>query len=50
MISSQKMTLKAAIHLSMLITSYPDEVCSIQPPQGVMRLLAALGRLLQYHV
>jgi mannose-6-phosphate isomerase-like protein (cupin superfamily) len=45
---SQKMTPKAILHLSMLITSYPDEIRSVKPPQAIMRLLASLGRLIGY--
>ena len=49
-IKSQKMTLKALLHLSMLMTSYPDEIRSVQPPQAIVRGLAAIGRMLGYRI
>ena len=49
-IKSQKMTLKALLHLSMLMTSYPDEIRSVQPPQTIVRGLAAIGRVLGYRI
>ena len=49
-VKSQKMTLKALLHLSMLMTSYPDEIRSVQPPQTIVRGLAAIGRMLGYRI
>jgi len=45
-----KMTLKALLHLSMLMTSQPGEIRSVQPPYAVMRVFASVGRLLGYQV
>lgn len=44
------MTFKALLHLSMLMASYPDENRSVQPPQAIVRGLAAIGRVLGYRV
>ena len=49
-VKSQKMTLKALVHLSMLMTSYPDEIRSVRPPQAIVRGLAAIGRVLGYRI
>jgi quercetin dioxygenase-like cupin family protein len=49
-IKSQKMTPKALLHLSMLMASYPDEIRSVQPPQMMVRGLAAIGRMLGYRI
>jgi hypothetical protein len=47
-VRSQKMTPRALIHLSMIMASHPDEIRPIRPPAFVVRMLAALGRLLGY--
>lgn len=49
-IESEKMDLKGILHLSMLMTTYPDEIRSVKPPYPVMRVLAFIGRLLGYQV
>lgn len=49
-LESDKMTFKALLHLSVLMTSYPDEIRSVQPPYHAMRVFAWLGRLLGYQV
>ena len=49
-VKSQKMTFRALLHLSMLMTSYPDEIRSVQPPQTIVRGLAAIGRVLGYRI
>jgi len=49
-IRSQRMTLTAIIHLSMLMSMYPEEIQSVNPPGIVVRTLAALGRVLGYRV
>jgi mannose-6-phosphate isomerase-like protein (cupin superfamily) len=49
-VKSDKMTLKALLHLSILMTSYPGEIRSVQPPYAVMRVFASVGRLLGYQV
>ena len=47
-ISSARMTPKAILHLSILMTSYPGEIRPIRPPLAIMRVLATVGRLLGY--
>jgi mannose-6-phosphate isomerase-like protein (cupin superfamily) len=47
-VDSDKISFKALLHLSILITSYPNEIHPIKPPAAVMRLLAAIGRMLGY--
>ena len=47
-VDSERLSFKALLHLSILITSYPNEVFSIKPPAAIMRLLAAMGRMLGY--
>lgn len=49
-IKSDKMTFKAMLHLSMLMTNYPDEIRSVKPPYPAMRVFASMGRLLGYQV
>jgi hypothetical protein len=38
------------LHLSILMASYPDEIRSVQPPQTIVRGLAAIGRALGYRI
>jgi quercetin dioxygenase-like cupin family protein len=45
-----RMSLKAVLYLSMLMTSFQDEIRSVKPPQAVMRILAFLARSLGYRV
>lgn len=45
-----RMTLKAVLYLALLMTSYKEEIVSVKPPQGVMRILASLARALGYKV
>ena len=45
-----RMTLKAVLYLSMLMTSFEDEIRSVKPPHAVMRILARVARLLGYRV
>ena len=49
-VTSRKMTFKALLHLSMLMTSYPDEIRSVKPRAGIVRALAATGRMLGYRI
>lgn len=49
-VNSDKMTIKAMIHLSMLMTSYPAEIRSVKPPYPVMRVFSLIGQLLGYRV
>ena len=43
-------TPKAILHLSVLMTSFPDEIRAVSPPHAVMRVLALLGKALGYRV
>lgn len=45
-----RMTLKAVLYLAMLMTSYQEEIKSVKPPHGMMRLLAFVAKLLGYRV
>ena len=49
-IQDGRMSLKAILYVSILMTSYEDEIRSVNPPQAVMRVFAAVGRLLGYRV
>ena len=45
-----RMTPKAILHLSVLMTSFKDEIRSVSPPHPVMRVFALVGKLLGYRV
>lgn len=47
-VSSGGMTLRALMHLSILMTSYSAEIRPVRPPVAVMRAFAAVGRVLGY--
>jgi mannose-6-phosphate isomerase-like protein (cupin superfamily) len=47
---SNKMTLRAILYLSILYTSYPDEIQSVRPPNAIMQVFGFIGRLLAYEV
>jgi quercetin dioxygenase-like cupin family protein len=49
-VSHGRMTPKAILYLSVLMTSFEDEIRSVNPPQAVMRILASVARLLGYRV
>jgi mannose-6-phosphate isomerase-like protein (cupin superfamily) len=49
-ISSARMTPKAILYLAVLMTSYEDEIRSVQPPHPVIRVLGAVGRLLGFRI
>lgn len=49
-LSAQRVTFKAILHLAVLMTSYREEIISVRPPDAVMRLLGRGGRLLGYEV
>lgn len=49
-IQGGRITPKAVLHLSVLMTSFKDEIQSVSPPHGVMRAFALVGRLLGYRV
>ena len=45
-----KITPKVILYLSVLMTSFKDEIRSVSPPYTVTRIFALLGRLLGYRV
>lgn len=45
-----RITPKAILYLSVLMTSFKDEIRSVSPPYTVTRIFALLGRLLGYRV
>lgn len=47
-VSSERMTPKAMLYLAVVMTSHEEEIRSVKPPHAVMRVLAAVGRLLGY--
>jgi quercetin dioxygenase-like cupin family protein len=47
-ISSQRMTARAILHLSVLMISFKDEIRSVSPPYSAMKVIASVGRLLGY--
>ena len=47
-VSEGRMTPKALLYLAIVMTSHEDEIRSVKPPHLVMRVLAAIGRLLGY--
>ena len=49
-IRNGRITPKAILYLSILMTSFKDEIRSVSPPHAVMRAFALLGRLLGYRV
>lgn len=50
--STQRMqpTFKAILYVSVVYTSYPDEIQSVRPPYGLMQVFEFMGRLLGYKV
>lgn len=49
-ISAQRITPKAILHLAMLMTSHEDEIISVKPPHRLMRIFARIGRWLGYRI
>jgi mannose-6-phosphate isomerase-like protein (cupin superfamily) len=45
-----RMSLKALLYLSMVMTSFKDEIRSVEPPHAIMSILALLARSLGYRV
>ncbi len=43
-------TFKAILYVSVVYTSYKDEIQSVRPPYAVMQVLGFVGRLLGYRV
>lgn len=39
---------RSAIYAAMLLGEYPDHIRSIKPPNGVMRMLAVVGKALRF--
>jgi quercetin dioxygenase-like cupin family protein len=49
-ISARGITLKAIVHLAMLMTSHEEEIISVKPPHLLMRIFARIGRSVGYHL
>ncbi|MEX2584263.1 MAG: cupin domain-containing protein [Gemmatimonadota bacterium] len=49
-ISSQRITPRAILYLSVLMTSFKEEIRSVSPPHLLMKVFALIGRLLGYRV
>ena len=49
-IKSNKMTFKAMLYLSVLMTSYKEEIQSVSPPFAIIQVFGLVGRLLGYSV
>lgn len=49
-ISSPRITPKAILYLSVLMTSFKEEIRPVRPPYAAMKALALIGRLLGYRV
>ncbi len=49
-IAAGRITPRAMLYLSVLMTSFEDEIRTVNPPHSVMRVLALLGRLLGYRM
>ena len=47
-IRSNQLTFKALLYLSVLMTSYQDEIQSVNPPNAIMQVFGFIGRLLGY--
>lgn len=47
-VPANRMSLKTKLHLAIVMTSREDAIRSVNPPHGVMRALAAVGRVLVY--
>jgi quercetin dioxygenase-like cupin family protein len=45
-----RMTLRAILYLSMLMTGFEEEIRSVKPPHVVMRVLALVARSMGYRV
>jgi mannose-6-phosphate isomerase-like protein (cupin superfamily) len=43
-------TFKDILYVSVVYTSYPDEIQSVRPPYAIMQVLGFVGRLLGYKV
>jgi len=49
-IKSRQRTLKLILYLSVLWTTYNDEIQSVSPPYAIMQVFGFIGRLLGYKV
>jgi quercetin dioxygenase-like cupin family protein len=45
-----RLTLKAMLYLSVLMTTYEEEIRCIKPPHALMRILALVARSLRYRL
>lgn len=49
-ISSQRITPRAILYLSVLMTSFKEEIRSVSPPDAAMKVFALIGRLIGYRI
>ncbi len=49
-IPAGRMTLKAMLYLSVLMTTYEEEIRSVKPPHALMRVLAFVARSVGYRL
>ena len=49
-IEPSRMTPKAMLYLSMVMTRFEDEIISVRPPQIVVRIASRVARLLGYRI
>lgn len=45
-----RITARAILHLSVLMTSFRDEIRSVRPPHAVMSVMALAGKVLGYRI
>ena len=49
-VAHDRMSLKSILYLSLLMTSFPNEIRSVRPPHVLMKAVAALAQLLGYRL
>lgn len=49
-LSAQRITPRAILHLALLMTSHEEEIISVKPPHRLMRIFARIGRMLGYRI
>ena len=50
LVRRDRMTPKAMLYLSMVMTRFENEILSVKPPQVVIRIAARIARLLRYRI
>ena len=49
-VSGERVTPKAMLYLAVLMTSFRDEIRTVNPPHAVMRVMGLVGRLMGYRI